>query len=527
MTRKLLQPGDRAGWTRQFLLVLVATTAFRLWLSVWLPFTGDEAYFYYWGKNPDWGFYDHPPMVGWWLWGLSSISEQPWVLRLPALAAPLLLALLTHAALAEREPPLAWGVPTLLLLAPLNALNVAITTDIPLLLFTFLAMLAYLRALRTGRSIDYLLAGLLLGAALLSKYFAGMLALALGGHRLFTRGPGRWRGLFVLVAGTLPAAAIQIAWNAQHCWPNVMFNLVNRHGNAGWSWSTPLLYAVSVAYVLGPLVLGWLLRPGTAPAPAPQRDSGARAALAWMTVLPFGLFALLSAVKTIGLHWLASFVAPATWLFALQSSARGPAVAARRIGLAIAVGVVIALTHYVALAVLAAVPTERFSKARFYTGLVMTVHGDELIAALEPWRAGHVWATDGYSAAVTLGFNDRARRDGRTDRVIVFGPASSHARHDDILTDFRPLAGRDFLVMLKSPPDPAAFEPYFERVEYLSVNVRGATYPLVRGVGFRYEAYRDAVLDHVRRAYYALPGWLPSGPCYFCDRYFPERACHR
>jgi hypothetical protein len=51
VTRKLLQPGDRAGWTRQFLLVLVATTAFRLWLSVWLPFTGDEAYFYYWGKN--------------------------------------------------------------------------------------------------------------------------------------------------------------------------------------------------------------------------------------------------------------------------------------------------------------------------------------------------------------------------------------------------------------------------------------------------------------------------------------------
>ena len=44
---------------------LVATLAFRAWLSVVVPFTGDEAYFLVWGQQPDIGYYDHPPMVGW------------------------------------------------------------------------------------------------------------------------------------------------------------------------------------------------------------------------------------------------------------------------------------------------------------------------------------------------------------------------------------------------------------------------------------------------------------------------------
>jgi hypothetical protein len=523
-----LSADDPAAWRRLFLIVLVVVTTLRVALAIGLPFTGDEAYFHDWGRNPDWGFYDHPPMIGWWLAVLDRISDHPAVLRLPALLAPPLIALATRAVLAPAGPVVAWGAATLLLLAPVNAVNVAITTDVPLMLFAFLAMAAYLRALRTGRSVDYLLAGMLLGGALLSKYFAGLLALALGGHRLVSRAPGRWRGFALLVAGSLPAAAIQIGWNAANCWPNVMFNLVNRHGDAGLSWRTPLMYAASVAYVLGLPVLLWLLRDrpdGHSVQAGAHRDRDA--ALAWMTALPFGAFAVLSAVKTIGLHWLAAFVAPATWLFALRAAGRGRGEAARRLRLAIGWALVVALLHWIAIAVLASLPTERFARWKSYPGLVMTVHGDELIAALEPWRAGHVWATDGYSAAVTLGFNDRARRGAGADRVIVFGPGSSHARHDDIATDFRALAGRDVLLVLKAPPAPGRWEPYFERTEHRSVTVRGATFHLVRGIGLRYEVYRDDVLEATRRRWYAVPTWLPAGPCYFCDRYFPDRACHR
>ncbi len=498
---------------RLFLLVAVVTLAARGVLAAVLPFTGDEAYFYWWGRNPDWGFYDHPPMVGWWLAALSQWSSHPFVLRIPALLVPLLVALMTAASLESLGPARAWSAASLVLLMPLNAWNVAITTDVPLMLFCFATVALYLRALRTERDVDFLLAGLALAGALMSKYFAGLLALAILGHALSRPGPARPRGLLLVILGSLPAAALQIWWNAQHCWPNVMFNLVNRHGNAGWSLVTPALYVASVAYVLTPAMLWFLLRAPGARAASIGGHAGMRHALRWMTAFPFGLFALLSSVKTIGLHWLASFVAPAVMLFA---STRPAAVLTRVTRFAIA----FALLHYVVLVALWVAPLEWFRPLKVYPGLVMTVRPQLLEERIKPYLERFVVASDGYSPAVTIGFNLQRY-------VLVFGPASGHARHDDILTDFRTLDGRDILIVRRKAPEPGEYEPYFASVAVRTHEIEGAIFHFVEGRGFRFAAYRDSVLEEARQRWYAVPRWLPAGPCYFCDRYFPDRACHR
>jgi len=504
-----------AAARRLFLATAAVTLAFRAWFAWWLPITGDEAYFFTWGRNPDWGFYDHPPMVGWWLAALSQLSEHRFVLRLPALLAPIVVAELVRATLARHGDALAWNAATLALLAPLNLWNVAITTDVPLMLFCAGTVAAYVRAQRTGRAVDHLLAGLLLGGALLSKYFAGLMALAIAAHAFARPSRARLTGLALIVVASLPAAALQIAWNAQNCWPNAMFNLVNRHGDAGWSWRTPLLYAVSFAYVLTPPVAWWLLRGRGRGAAGPDGAgaAGARSALAWLCGLPFALFAAISAARTVGLHWLASFVAPALMLFALGATRE----AMRR---ALRVAVALALVHYAAIAALALAPIEWFRGWRSYDGLVMTLRPDALNQRIAPYVDRFEIAAPGYSPAVTLGYNL-----GRY--VFVFGGGSSHARHDDILTDFRRLAGRNILIVSKEPPRSQDYEPFFERVAYREVEVLGASFHFVEGHGFRYDAYRDQVLDEIRRRWYAVPPWLPAGPCYFCDRYFPERACRR
>lgn len=500
---------DVAAARRSFLVVLVVLTLLRAWFAAALPFTSDEAYFLMWGRNPDWGFYDHPPLIGWMLAALDAISGHRFVLRLPALLAPPLVAAVGWRLLRRQGEALAWSGATLLLLVPLNAWNVAVTTDIPLMMFSALTLGLYLRARRTGRMADFLLAGLALGGALLSKYFAGMLAIAIFLDTM--RRPDRrsLAGLAWVVAGSLPAAAIQIAWNAQHCWPNVMFNLVNRHGDAGLSWRTPLLYLLSVAYVFTPAV-AWRLAAGTAAAITAGDE---RSSLRWLALAPLAIFAVLSLVKTIGLHWLASFVLPAVVWYLLSSSARARAAAIGTAGL-------IAVAHWLLIGALALVPTEAFKSWSNYQGLVMTVHADELARALAPWRGRYAIASDGYSPAVTIGY-------ALDEHVLVFGPGTSHARHDDILTDFRELDGRDILIVKRRDYSRGDYEPYFERVSVRDIEIRGAVFHLIEGHGFRYPAYRDRVLDAVRQRYYALPRWLPSGPCYFCDRYFPERACHR
>lgn len=504
--------GDADRARRSFWIALLVLTGLRAWLAAALPFTGDEAYFAQWGRYPDWGFYDHPPMIGWWLAGLERFSDSRFVLRLPALLAPPLIALLGWALMRPRGAAIAWSGATLLLLLPLNAWNVAITTDIPLMLFSALAVALYLRARASGRGFDYLLAGVALSGALLSKYFAGLLAIAFFLHAVSRPTRDSLRGLAWIVLGALPAAALQIAWNLQNCWPNVMFNLVNRHGGAGLSWTTPVLYALSVVYVLTPPV-AWALLRGIREAPRVVGAVAAkdRRALRFLALVPLAILAALSPVKEIGLHWLASFAFPAVLWFACTASARA-------MTRALVFATVFALLHWIAIGVLATLPVETFRGWRSYPGLVMTVHVDELASAIEPWSTTHVLASDGYSPAVTLG-----HALGR--HVVVLGPGTSHARHDDILTDFRALDGADILVVLRREDRIGELGRYFEHATHETVSLHGAAFHLLDGRGFRYETYRDEVLDPIRRRFYAVPRWLPGDACYFCDRYFPDRSC--
>ena len=66
----------------------------------------------------------------------------------------------------------------LYLLAPISWLNVLITTDTPLMLWSFLSVWALVEAERSNRASLYALSGLLLGAAFLSKYFSALLGVA-------------------------------------------------------------------------------------------------------------------------------------------------------------------------------------------------------------------------------------------------------------------------------------------------------------------------------------------------------------
>ena len=84
---------------RLFTALLVLTLVFRFWLAAAFPITGDEAYFVWWGWKPDWGFYDHPPMIGWWLAALLQVADAEWWLRLPVIVQPALLALAVYWAL--------------------------------------------------------------------------------------------------------------------------------------------------------------------------------------------------------------------------------------------------------------------------------------------------------------------------------------------------------------------------------------------------------------------------------------------
>lgn len=78
--------------SRWLLVTALAALAVRLWIAAAMPITGDEAFFYWWGVYPDWGYYDHPPMVGWLIWLMRTLfGEATWAIRLPVVLLPLAL----------------------------------------------------------------------------------------------------------------------------------------------------------------------------------------------------------------------------------------------------------------------------------------------------------------------------------------------------------------------------------------------------------------------------------------------------
>ena len=508
MQRLLLSPG------RLLLVVAGLTLVFRFWLAAVSPITGDEAYFIWWGKFPDWGFYDHPPMIGWWLAGLLSVSDAEWWLRLPQIIQPALLAIAVRWVWPRLWPDQSgyrdW-VALLVLLAPVNVWNVFVTTDTALIYFAVLSGLAWLLASRNNDLRWYAVAGVFLAGAVLSKYFAALLGFAYLIDVLRRRSLPAFTGLAIVYACTVPALLLMAWWNSEHCWTNYLFNFVNRHGrgNSGLNLATPLLYPAMLLYVLTPPVMLALLRRRPAIA-----DFSTDRSLLVLTAIPLLLFALLSLAKTIGLHWVLAFVP-----FALMLAARRLMPVSLQKLVLFFLG--FAVLHIAAAFTISRLPLESWKSFGFYPGLVLTVESKALVERAVPGDS--LLVSDGYSNAVTLGYNLRRY-------VPVLGMASGHARHDDILTDWRAHDGRDITVLRKTAPDTgeqASYGRWFARVVTESFEHRGVRFWVVRAAGFDYAAYRDTVLAEVRRRYYALPPWLPQRGCYFCDRYFTDEPCTR
>ena len=499
---------ERLIWGSLLMLV-----AFRLWFSAILPMTGDEAYFVFWGEHPAGGYYDHPPMVGWWLTGLLAISRAEWFLRLPALVLPLVLAWggwwLVRPHGAERARIAAM----LVLLQPVSVWNVLITTDSPVILFSMLSVLAYVAAMRCAQHprkalLWHAAAGALLGLAFLGKFFAALLGMAYLVHALFIRrDANRVAAFFVLLMAALPAPIYNLWWNSSHCWVNILFNFMNRNRAAGLSWTSPALYVVSLGYLATPWVLYELWRQRSLVRDAVHRHADANSAL-WLMLVPLALFAAMALWRPVGLHWMVSYI---PLLAILAAIALPQSILLRLVRWSAIFGVL----HVLLIVLIIALPMQVWKNTRFYEGIVLTARADDLIERLQPYADDYLFASESYSSAATLSYH--AQRP-----FAVFGEGSVYARQDDLITDWRVHDGRNVLVLRKKKPNPADYTAYFRQLEFSEVDVHGVRYWIVAGQSFNYAEYHDRVLTHIRDRYYRIPAWLPQRGCEFCERYFPD-----
>jgi hypothetical protein len=404
----------------------------------------------------------------------------------------------------------AWAV-LLFWLAPLNWLNAIITTDTPLIFWSVLSAAALLRAERRAQFDRaayglYALSGLFLGCAFLSKYFSVVMGFAYLVYFLLYRRE-RLAGLALLVVCALPGPAINIAYNLSHGWSNIMFNVYNRNEAEHFELRKPLVYIGMMAYLITPAAL-WL---AVKYRHAMRATAKSQRLLACLVLVPLLFFALLSAKKIIGLHWVLSFYPFGFAYLAFALPADKLKTCAK--GLAVFAGL-----HVLVVAGLYMTTLDTWRSAKIYPQIVRSVKTADIIRQAS--APGVVLMGESYTSASIYGFE-------RRQYMPVFGVGQFHARQDDMLVDFSLYQGKTIRVIASDKPDPAEFQPYFESVRVIGFMQDGVPFYAVEGVGFRYAAYRDGVLGVAFRRFYNIPSWLPMTGCPFCERYCGQLRCPR
>jgi len=492
---------------RLFWATFLGTLVLKVALAAGFPFTGDEAFFYQWGVYPAWGYSDHPPMVGWLLALLHAVGDAPLILRSVTLLVTSAIALLVVDTLAHLLRPareaVAWLAGAVYLVLPWSWMFILVTTDTPLILFMALSAWAYLRAnaARAGGAGWYALAGLFVGLAFLSKYFAALLGIAYAVHILAGR-RDRWWALPLMFVLALPSIAVNLAFNAHHGWSNVMFNVFNRNERAHWNLETPAVYAAMAAYLLTP----WLLWQGLKGRWADGVGPATRSAATALWLFPLLLFAVISLQRTIGLHWVLGFVP----LFIVWAGLR---LDTRALRTSYRATLALSLPHLIAVAALAWAPLAWWQPAKIHDRLVFTRETPALAAALKAGLPpGATLMARTYNPAAVLAFS-------YGQYVPVFGVGRHHARQDDQVIDFRRYDGQPLRIFDYNEPDLSDFQPFFEQVSKRKVTIEGVDFWMVDGTGFRFAEYREQVLAKIAQEFHNVPRWLPLLGNPFCERY--------
>ena len=294
------------------------------------PLTEDEAYYRLWSETLQFGYYDHPPMISWWIaMGRSLIPDGELAIRLvPALASALtsvvVFRIAKHLKFADRTAIRAaiWFQATFIV-----ALGGFLATpDGPATLFWSLTLLFVIKASPEQSGFNWAMAGLFAGLATLSKYSAlflgpGLLLWLIAteqGRRNLIK-PGPWIALAIAgcVFGT------NVYWNAQNEWLTFVKQFGRVAPHSVYDPRDTVEFVAGQLVLLNPIIVGFLISGLMAYVRADRRFgvknevSTDMRALLWMSSVPFATYLLMHSIhSTVQAHWPTPLYASAALLAA-------------------------------------------------------------------------------------------------------------------------------------------------------------------------------------------------------------------
>ena len=226
---------ESRAW-RQTLNIIAISTAIRLILGALVPLFPDETYYWDWSRNLTAGYFDHPPMIAYFVRaGTLVFGATPIGVRLVSILAGAAAAIGISATARELGGDEAAKRAALIFACvPLAAVGFVLATpDAPMLCAVAWTLYAVIRAFKaepaTRETLQWwCLAGLAMGLAMASKFTSVLVpaAIAIGcvSHgRLQNRfgEPGPYLAVLIASLVLLPV----LIWNYQHDWVSFKFQL--------------------------------------------------------------------------------------------------------------------------------------------------------------------------------------------------------------------------------------------------------------------------------------------------------------
>ncbi|VAW46432.1 hypothetical protein MNBD_GAMMA03-601 [hydrothermal vent metagenome] len=484
---------------------IIAFLVLKWVLLLHVPLTGDEAYFIVWGQSLSLGYYDHPPMVGWVLWVLNGfgtgVLDYLVVYRLFAYLAAIVIAYVLYQAL-QLHPSIpsktAFYVALAFLVSPISLMFVVTANDTVLVFFAVLGFYFYAKALAQPSVFHAILAGVFLGLAFLSKYFAAFMLLGLFLYSLVFIRQIVWKHFLLMTAVVLLFVAENMYFNATHCWNNILFNFFSRTTDSSFDIGNVLSYVLMILALLSPLGVFYWVKSFCGASQKTQNNTYKNISpplfkqVLFATLPLLAILLLVSFTNSVGLHWPLLSVTLLYLLYARLSLVQLRKVLLFNVYSSFVLGALLLL----ALAFVSQlIPDSQKHHVAVYTQ-------PEKVCAQLPEST---FFTLGYSSQSVLSYHCQ------NDDIHVFMSTSKYGREDDKKTNFKAMDGQDLTLFVTHKKEIKKLEPFFKHliVEPFEIE-EGVTYYLVQGVGFDYKTYHQKILTVVNEQFYTPPEWFPK-----------------
>ena len=262
-----MDSGQYQKWTLWLIFGLLAIRLFVLFLNP-LGLHGDEAQYWAWSNDLDWGYFTKPPLIAWVIWTTTTLfGDAEWAVRLssaPLHAVTTYVVFLTARKLFGARAGF-WAAAIYALMPAQWLSSQIVSTDVPLLLCYALALNAWAYLRTDGntwpRTVQL---GLAIGLGMLAKYamlfFLPALLFAVFLDRETRKALLSINGLVVLI---IAAALItpNILWNLNNQFATLSHTAANANMEAGPSFHPAkfMKFLGDQFGVFGPISFGLLI----------------------------------------------------------------------------------------------------------------------------------------------------------------------------------------------------------------------------------------------------------------------------